>query len=170
MQHAVSACRAGFSQFLHPLRVISQFFTRLIISRFFGIAHVKRFALGTPHTCRGHTSRPQDAGKAGYHVPRSGTHRSDRRTKKNRRRRFRTGIGVKGFEPPTSCSQTRPGPRFPLRNKRSRRFLFRKTCAPALLFPLFPPAPVPVMVKHVVKNKLAPENRTFTVSGSDKFQ
>ena len=52
---------------------------------------------------------------------------------------------------------------FPLPFRHFRRVLFREICSPALLFPLFPLAPVPVMVKHVVINRIAPENRTIAV-------
>ena len=51
------------------------------------------------------------------------------------------------------------GNAFPLGNSRFRRVLFRKKCSPALMFPLSPPVPVPVMVGDVVINKTAPENR-----------
>lgn len=61
--------------------------------------------------------------------------------------------------PPDILLPNRINTSFLLPFRHFRRVLFRKKCSPALLFPLFPPGPVPVMVKHVVKNRTAPVRR-----------
>lgn len=55
---------------------------------------------------------------------------------------------------------------FLLKNSHFHCFLFRKTAVFAPIFPLFPYAPDPVVVKIVVTMKTAPENRRTPKLGS----